>query len=152
MPRSRLPSGFGRRAGQRREQAEIDVHRLERARPGLDGLDMAAGDVAEQRPSAVVGGRRLERLPERSPRRKARPSGRCADFPHSPRSRSSGRRSAAAAWPQPQLPVEQLRRVQEGVAVQAAEPGEFGVLEARDGAEDPLLRAVFSLVWKPTML
>ena len=40
---------LGRRSGERREQAEIDVHRLERARAGVDGLDMPAGDVAEQR-------------------------------------------------------------------------------------------------------
>ncbi len=40
------------------KEAEIDVHRLERARTGIDGLDMAAGDVAEQR--AMGGGRRRQ--------------------------------------------------------------------------------------------
>src|SRR6185369_6577111 len=40
---------LGRRTGKRREQPEIDVHRLERARSGLDGFYVAAGDVAEQR-------------------------------------------------------------------------------------------------------
>jgi hypothetical protein len=49
-----------------RKQAEIDVHRLERARPGIDGLDMAAGDVVEQR--AMRGGRRRRHggVPSRS--------------------------------------------------------------------------------------
>src|SRR5258708_18086760 len=37
------------RAGERRKQPEIDVHRLKRAAARVDGLDMAAGDVAEQR-------------------------------------------------------------------------------------------------------
>ena len=46
---------------------------------------------------------------------------------------------------QPQLAVEQLRRIQEGVAMQAAEPGEFGVLQPGNGAEDALLRAVLQL-------
>ena len=45
-PRSRVPSGLLRRhLRQRREQPEIDVHRLERARTGIDRLDMVAGDV-----------------------------------------------------------------------------------------------------------
>ena len=37
---------------------------------------------------------------------------------------------------QAQRAVEQLRRIEEGVAVQAAEPGELRVLEAGDHAED----------------
>src|SRR3954462_3238468 len=55
--------------------------------------------------------------------------------------------SEAQPWlrAQPQLPIEQLWRVQEGVAVQAAEPGEFGVLETRNGAEHALLRAIVQL-------
>src|SRR5258707_966179 len=36
--------------GQRLKQPKVDVHRLERAWPRVDGLDMAAGDMAEQRP------------------------------------------------------------------------------------------------------
>ena len=88
-PRSRLPSGplFGT-CGQRRKQAEIDVHRLERARAGVDGLDMAAGDVAEQR--AMRGGRRRQRRASRRAarrRRSARPAARSRRIPHSPRSR-----------------------------------------------------------------
>src|ERR1700733_12067384 len=48
-------------AAQRREQPEIDVHGLERPRPGIDGLDMAAGDVAKER-AVRCGGRRQRRL------------------------------------------------------------------------------------------
>ena len=53
-------------AAKRREQAEIDVHRLERAGAGIDRLDMAAGDMAEER--AVRGRRRRQdgRSPSRS--------------------------------------------------------------------------------------
>src|SRR6266699_2027534 len=43
---------------------------------------------------------------------------------------------------QAQLSIEEFWRVQEGVAVQAAEPGEFGVLEAWNGTEHALLRAI----------
>ena len=43
----------GRRR-QRREQTEIHVHRLVGRRAGIDGLDMATGDVGEQR--AMRGG------------------------------------------------------------------------------------------------
>src|SRR4051812_11523600 len=56
----------GWNTGQRREQSEIDVHRLERARTGIDGLDMiaemAAGDVSEQRAMCGGGRRWNERL------------------------------------------------------------------------------------------
>ena len=44
---------------------------------------------------------------------------------------------------QPQRFVEQLGRIEEGVAVQAAEPGEFRILQAGNGAEDAHLLAVF---------
>ena len=46
---------------------------------------------------------------------------------------------------QPHAAVEQPRRVQEGVAVDAAEPGEGGVLEAGDRPEHLGLRAVLHL-------
>ena len=35
--------------GQWREQAEIDIHRLERGRAGIDAFDMAAGYMRQQR-------------------------------------------------------------------------------------------------------
>ena len=78
----------GRRLGERREQAEIDVHRLERGRAGVDGLDVAAGDVGEQR--AMRGGRRrrLQAFRRAARRRQsARRAGRWRPIPHSPRSR-----------------------------------------------------------------
>ena len=46
---------------------------------------------------------------------------------------------------EPEPRVEQLWRIQVGVAVDAAEPREFGALESRDHAEDPRLLAVFQL-------
>ena len=41
--------------------------------------------------------------------------------------------------------VEQLRRVEERVAMQAAEPGELGLLQPRNGAEDAHLLGMFQL-------
>ena len=143
-----MPSGFlvgG--AGERREQAEIDVHRLERARSGLDGLDVAAGDMAEQR--------------RRAPWSPAAASSDCAarvgrGIEAGDQADAGGFHIALAAGhlagkaqprlrAQPQLAVQQLWRVEEGVAMQAAEPGEFGVLEPGNGAEHALLRAVLQL-------
>src|SRR3954451_25061834 len=46
---------------------------------------------------------------------------------------------------QAQLAVEQLWRIQEGVAMQAAEASEFGLLQTGNGAEDALLLAIFQL-------
>src|SRR5437870_8615763 len=45
--------------------------------------------------------------------------------------------------------VQQLRRVDEGVSVQTAEAGELRLREARDGAEDADLLAVFQLGLEP---
>ena len=78
-----LPSGS--RVGRfrkRRKQSEIDVHRLERRRPGVDRLDMAAGDVTEQ--GAVRGGRRRGASASRRAARRRQSDRRCrpmaADF------------------------------------------------------------------------
>src|SRR5271169_1793997 len=46
--------------GQWREQAEIDVHRLKRAWSGVDGFDMAAGNVAEEGAVGSAGRRNEE--------------------------------------------------------------------------------------------
>ncbi len=43
---------------------------------------------------------------------------------------------------EPQLTIEQPRRVDEAVAVDSAEPREFGILQAWDSAEDPYLLPV----------
>ena len=47
---------LGQRWRERRKQSEIDIHRLERSRTGIDRFDMSAGDMGEQR--TVRGGRR----------------------------------------------------------------------------------------------
>src|SRR4051794_21791609 len=46
---------------------------------------------------------------------------------------------------EPQRAVEQLWRIDEGVAMQPAKPGEFRVGESRDGAENPGLLTVLEL-------
>ena len=46
---------------------------------------------------------------------------------------------------QPQLLVEQLGRTNEAVAVNAAQPREFGILQPGDGAEDAHLLAMLQL-------
>ena len=45
----------------------------------------------------------------------------------------------------PELPIEQPWRVDEGVAVQSAEPRELGLFQARDGTEHLDLGAVLQL-------
>src|SRR5262245_42657861 len=46
---------------------------------------------------------------------------------------------------QPQARIEQIRAVEEGVAVKPAEPRKFGVAETGDGAEHAHLLAMFEL-------
>ena len=46
---------------------------------------------------------------------------------------------------QPQRLIEQLGRIEKSIAVQAAEPGEFRVLQSGNGAENTHLLAVFQL-------
>ena len=88
-PRSRVPSGCaGRRLRERRKQSEIDVHRLVGARAGIDGLDMAAGDVrraAHRAPWSAAAAQAVRRAVRR--RRSGRPAGRWRRIPHSLRSR-----------------------------------------------------------------
>src|SRR4029079_5854339 len=50
---------------------------------------------------------------------------------------------------QAQLRVQQLRRIQESIPMKAAKPGKFSVLQAGNGAENALLRAVFQFRLKP---
>src|SRR4051812_309970 len=137
---------LGRRAGERREQAEIDVHWLERACAGIDGLDVAASDMAEQGAER----RGLRRRCQAQAARLRRSIETCNEADaggfhitlaagHLPCEAQLGLRA------QPKLLVQQLRRVQEGVAVQPAEPRELGLLQARDAPEYLLLCAVFQL-------
>src|SRR5581483_7841113 len=126
-----------------REQAKIHVHRLERARPGIDGFDMSAGDMAEQR--AMRGGRWRCRNALAQPL-----GGREAPGEQPDRSRLhialAAGDLAGKAQPrrrlEPQRRVEQLGRIEERIAMHAAEPRELGLLEARDGAEDAHLLAM----------
>ena len=52
------------RRGDWGKQAEIDVHRLERARTGADRFDVTAGDVVQERPDGGCQRRRLKLLSE----------------------------------------------------------------------------------------
>ena len=145
VPRRRLPSAlFGRRVRERRKQAEIDVHRLERARPVVDGLDVPAGDVAEQG-SERRGRRRACRL---------RPAdvgcseqaGQQADARRFHVALAAGHLAGKAQTRrgvEAQLAVQQRRRIEKRVAMQAAEPGELGVRQALEwcGRSAPARRA-----------
>src|SRR6185436_16986021 len=107
---------------------------------------MASGDVAEQRPQRRGYRRRFERLRPRV--RRGIEACNQADAGGFHIALAAGHLAGEAQpWlrAQAQLPVQQLWRVQESVAMQAAEPGEFGVLEARNGAEHALLRAIVQL-------
>jgi hypothetical protein len=53
---------------------------------------------------------------------------------------------------QAHLRVQQRRRVDEGVAVDAAQPREARVLEPGDRPQHGVCAPYFIFVWKPTML
>ena len=142
----RAVGAAARRLRERREQPEIDVHRLERARPGVDRLDMPAGDVGEQR--AVRRGRRRHVEGLAAPLGGGEASGHQADrgaFDIAFAAGDLAGKAQARHRTEPQRAVEQLRRVEEGVAVKAAEPREFRVLEAGDHAEHPHLLGMLEL-------
>src|SRR5689334_888633 len=46
---------------------------------------------------------------------------------------------------QPQARIEQFWRIEKSIAMETAEPGKFGVLQTRDGAENAHLFAVLQL-------
>ena len=88
-------------------------------------------------PNAVVGGGRRERLAE--PFGGGEAAGEQADRRRLDIALAAGDLAGEAQARhrlQPQRPVEQLRRIEEGVAVEAAEPRELRVAEAGDHAED----------------
>ena len=125
----RLRSAFFVRPGNRREQPEIDVHRLVRLRL------RRAGDMRQQRAQR---GRPPAGAPSVSPGQFGRGEAP-ARAGRSPRSRYSPRtpvicpakRRLGRPMLQPQRGVEQFGGTEEGVAVQAAQPRELGVLPAR---------------------
>src|SRR5579872_1199125 len=141
QPRSVHVPGW--RVCQRRKQSKIDVHGLKGARAVVDGFNMTAGNMTEQRAE----GRRRRRRHQATTARigggiksSDQPNAGGLDITlaarHLAREPKTRRRSQA------QLHIQQLRRIEESVAMQAAEPGEFGGLKSRDRAEDSLLRAV----------
>ena len=109
-------------------------------------LDVAAGDVGEQR--AVRRGRRRRHEQLAEPLGGGEAAGEQPDRGGFHIALAAGD-LAGKAQPrlglEPQRRVEQLRRIEEGVAVQAAEPRELGPLQARNGAEDARLLAVLQL-------
>ena len=129
-------SAFGLLHRHRRQQAEIDVHRLEAARPGLAlGGEVAAEDVVEQRAERRRRRRRLERLAARLGRGHAagdQPDRGALDIALDAGDLPGKAQPRLSL--QPKLAVQHLRRIEEGVVVQPAEPGELRVLEARDHA------------------
>src|SRR5437763_16356657 len=108
---------------------------------------MAPGDMPEQRAQRRGHGRRFERL--RPYVRRGIEACDQADAGGFHITLAAGH-LAGKAQPrlraQSQLTLKELSRVPAGVAMQAAEPGEFGVLEAWHGAELARLRAVVQLV------
>src|SRR6185295_14390251 len=132
--------------GQRWEQAEVDVHWLEGAGTVRLCGKMPAGDVAEQ---GAEGGRDRWRLPDRAPtfrrRRLARkqPDGGAFDIAFA--ARDLARKAQARGDAEPQLAVDQLGRIQEGVAMEPAKAGKLRLGEARDQAEGAHLLAVLEL-------
>src|SRR6202011_1032359 len=113
-------------SAKRREQAEIDVHGLKRASTGIDRLDMVPGNVAEKRAER---GRR---------RRQGRPLAQSFSGGETAGEQSDRRRFTIAlaasdlsskAQPligfEPQRRVKKLRRIEDRVAVQPAEPREL---------------------------
>src|SRR5262245_23470380 len=92
------------------------------------------------------GGRRRDRLAAPLRRRKA--AGEQADRRRLDIALAAGDLAGEAQprlGPQAQCAIEQLRRIEEGVATQPAEPGELRLLQAGDGAEDARLVAVLEL-------
>src|SRR6185437_1666265 len=105
---------------------------------------MAAGDVVDERTDRRGWRRRRERLTQNLGRRQ--PSDDEADRRALDIALAAGNLSGEADLRpcfQPQALIEQARRIEESVVVQAAEPREFRLPEARDHAQDARLLAVF---------
>src|SRR6185437_1842829 len=134
------------RLGDRGKEAEIDVHRLERTGAGVDRFDMTAGDVVQER--ADGGGRRrgLELLSQPFGGGEAsRDDADRSALDIALAARDLSGESEAGRGLEAKTRVEQARRVEIGVAVDTAEPGEFGLLQPRNHTENTPLLAVFEL-------
>src|SRR5689334_6792381 len=104
---------------------------------------MTARDVTEQRSKRCGRRRRQQRVPARAGCRiesgdQADAGG--LDVAFAPGNLTCEPQSRLNA--KPQLSVEQLWRIEEGVAMQTTQSRELGVFKARDRAEDALLSAV----------
>ncbi len=132
--------------GEGRKQPKIDIHRLERARPGVDRLHVAPGDVSEQR--ADRGGRRRRLRSDLAALGSGEAAGQEPDRGRFDIALAAGDLPGKAQLrlgPQPQRRIDQLRRIEEGVTVQPAEPGELRRFQSRDRAQDADLFPVFEL-------
>src|SRR5262245_22293562 len=128
------------------KQAEIHIHRLKRGRAGIDGVDMAAGNVRKQ--GAVRGRcrRRGDALPVALRGGKtARQQADGGRFHVSLAARDLASEAPAAVSSEPQCLIEQLGGIQKCIAVKSAQARKFRLLQAGNGAEDPYLLAVFKL-------
>ena len=102
-------------------------------RAGVDGLDVPAGNVREQGAMRRGRRRRIERFA--APLGRGKAAGEEADgrgFHIALAAGDLAGEAPARIGLEPQRFIEKLGRIEEGVAVQAAEPGEFGVLQARE--------------------
>src|SRR5690606_5308603 len=124
------PATALRRVLDRRQQTEIHVHRLKASLLPL-GRDVAAGDVREEGPER---GRRRRRDDRRAmPRGGCEAAGQNADRGALDIALDAGDlagKAQARIGLQPQQTIQQLRAVEEGVAVDASEAGELGLLQA----------------------
>src|SRR5579863_2870912 len=134
------------RLGDQGKEAEIDIHRLERAGAGVDRFDVAPGDVVQER--ADRGGRRRGFEREAQPLGGGEASGDEPDRGALDIALAAGDlagETQTRRGPEAKTPVEQPGRIEIGVAVDAAEPGELRPLEPGNHAEDAPLLAVFEL-------
>src|SRR6478735_5468274 len=107
---------------------------------------MAAGDVAEQGSERRRARRARQRFAARvGCRIEAGDQADAGGFHIAFTARHLAGKAQPRLCAQAQLAVEQLWRIEEGVAMQTAEAGELGLLEPRNGAEDALLLAIFQL-------
>src|SRR6202035_5279136 len=100
-------------------------------------LDMAAGDMAEQR--AVGGGQGRQKRRLVAPVRGGKAAGEQPDRGRFHVALAPGNLSREAQPRhrlEPQRGIEKFGRIKEGVAMQTAEPGELGVGEPWNAAED----------------
>src|SRR4051812_3894929 len=128
---------FVRNTGKRRKQAEVHIHRLERAWPGVDGLDMASGNVAKQR--TVRGGRwwRRQRLAAAFGRREAtRKQAHGGGFDVTLAAGDLAGEPQAGGGREAQVRVEPLWGIEGRVAGDATKAGGLRPANCRNGAGD----------------